>query len=96
MITINLFVNQLQAREHLLKTKQSIIENQNSVIKIMSRFNEVAQTVLQKEENAWSQLQRFLKSKGVETADLFEVEKFITKIVNETLSNRTKTPFHEQ
>lgn len=59
----------------------------------MNKFNKVAQTVLQEEENAWSQLQMFLKSKGIQTADLFEVEKYITKIVNETLSKKTENPF---
>lgn len=59
----------------------------------MNKFNEVAQTVLQEKENAWAQLQMFLKSKGIETADLFEVEKYITKIVSDVLSQRTENPF---
>ena len=60
----------------------------------MSKFNEVAQSVLQEEQSTWAQLQMFLKSKGIQTADLFEVEKYITKIVSETLSKRTENPFH--
>lgn len=59
----------------------------------MNKFNEIAQTILQEEKNGWSELQEYLKSKGLQTADLFEVEKFITKIVNEIMSTRSKNPF---
>jgi len=61
----------------------------------MNKFNEMAQTILQKEKSAWSELQGFLKTKGLETHDLFEVQNYITKIVNETLNSRSKNPYNE-
>jgi hypothetical protein len=60
----------------------------------MNKFNEVAQTIL-KENSATSMLNSFLKGKGLQTADLFTVEKFIQKIIAEYLesSKRIETPF---
>ena len=62
----------------------------------MNKFNEVAQTILEEEKTAWSELSLFLKQKGLEISDLFEVEKYITKIIKEVLNSRPKNPFHEQ
>jgi hypothetical protein len=55
----------------------------------MNKFNEVAQTVLQK-ESAYARLNNFLKEKGIETADLFIVQDLIKEIIAEYNKDRNK------
>ena len=55
----------------------------------MNKFNEVAQTVLQKEP-AYSRLNNFLREKGFETADLFIIQNFIEEIIAEYNKDRNE------
>jgi hypothetical protein len=54
----------------------------------MNKFNEVAQTVLQK-ESAFSKLNNFLREKGFKTADLYTVKDYINEIIAEYNQERT-------
>jgi hypothetical protein len=56
----------------------------------MNKFNEVAQTVLE-EESATNMLNNFLKEKGLQTADLFTVERYIQKIIAEYIKSLKST-----
>jgi len=55
----------------------------------MNKFNEVTQTILQK-ESAYTKLNNFLREKGIETADLFIVQDFIKEIIAEYNKDRNK------
>ena len=63
----------------------------------MEKFNTAVSKVFEEyqEETAYTKLNNFLKEKGLETADLFTVERFIGEICKEYVANlnKVKTPF---